>query len=159
MRKNLYVQHSRFVNSCNREGATFEAEINFLGDRLDVELDVLLGTLFSSADEADTGDVVFPYSEGKLRNLKEKLPREFDWRPRGAVTPVRCECDAYFTQHVTQNRTNEFRPLSTFDVSDQGSCSSCWAFAVVGSVEGALFIRTSSLVPLSEQCLVDCAHT
>lgn len=44
-------------------------------------------------------------------------------------------------------------------VPDQGSCSSCWAFAVVGSVEGALFIRTGSLVPLSIQCLVDCAHS
>ncbi|XP_026316523.1 uncharacterized protein LOC113227748 isoform X2 [Hyposmocoma kahamanoa] len=129
VRKNLFVQHSRFVNSCNREGATFEVEVNFLGDRLDVELDVLLGTQFSDADDG-AGDDAAPTSR-KAQDGAQELPREFDWRPRGAVSPVRY----------------------------QGSCSSCWAFAVVGSVEGALFIRTRSLVPLSVQCLVDCAHS
>lgn len=36
---------------------------------------------------------------------------------------------------------------------------SCWAFAVTGAVEGALFVRTRTLVELAEQCLVDCAHS
>lgn len=90
MRKNLFVQHSRFVNSCNREGATFEVEVNFLGDRLDVELDVLLGTQFSDADDS-AGDDAAP-TAGKAQDGAQELPREFDWRPRGAVTPVRCEC-------------------------------------------------------------------
>lgn len=128
VRKNLFVQHTRFVSSCNRQSASFEVEVNFLGDRLDVELDVLLGVRFDAeADDAES----FPYSGSRLRQFKRKLPREFDWRPRGAVSEV------YY----------------------QGSCSSCWAFAVTGSVEGALFVRTRRLVPLSVQCLVDCAHS
>lgn len=92
MRKNLFVQHSRFINSCNREGGTFEVAVNFLGDRLDAELDVLLGTTFSDADESKIGDESTSSSAQETSNLEQKLPREFDWRPRGAVTPVRCKC-------------------------------------------------------------------
>lgn len=91
MRKTQFVQHSRFVNSCNREGASFEAEVNFLGDRLDAELDVLLGTSFSESDERAGDKDAGTLSAEELRDQQQQLPREFDWRPRGAVTPVRCE--------------------------------------------------------------------
>lgn len=90
VRKNQFVQHSRFINSCNRAGSTFEVEVNFLGDRLDVEMDVLLGTMLSDADEAD-GDKSAILEEN-LSDLQQEQPREFDWRPHGAVTPVRCKC-------------------------------------------------------------------
>ncbi|ALC42823.1 cer [Drosophila busckii] len=56
------------------------------------------------------------------------LPASIDWRTRGAVTPVK----------------------------NQGTCGSCYTFAAAAALEGAYFLKTGSLYPLSEQNLLDC---
>ncbi|OMO65353.1 hypothetical protein COLO4_31309 [Corchorus olitorius] len=56
------------------------------------------------------------------------VPSSMDWRQKGAVT----------------------------NVKDQGQCGCCWAFSAVAAMEGINQIKTSKLISLSEQEVVDC---
>ena len=56
---------------------------------------------------------------------------DIDWRTKGAVTAVQ----------------------------DQGQCGAAWAFSTTGAVEGAVQRKTGALLNLSEQQLIDCAHS
>ncbi|XP_072356635.1 digestive cysteine proteinase 2 [Scyliorhinus torazame] len=62
------------------------------------------------------------------RYVSVVAPLSVDWRLYGAVTPVK----------------------------DQAVCGSCWSFAATGVLEGALYLKTGDLIPLSQQMLIDC---
>jgi len=59
------------------------------------------------------------------------IPTTWDWRAKGAVTPVK----------------------------NQQSCGSCWTFSTAENVEGVWFLAGNALVSLSEQWIVDCSHS
>lgn len=82
VRKALLIQHSRFINSGNRQSGTAALAVNAFGDRLDEELQQLLGVDTSGVEETPVG---------RARRDATRLPTAFDWRDHGAVTQVRCE--------------------------------------------------------------------
>jgi len=55
----------------------------------------------------------------------------FDWRTKGAISPVR----------------------------NQGQCGSCYAMTVVSAIEAACYIVTHNLTQLSTQALMDCSSS
>ncbi|XP_043278575.1 digestive cysteine proteinase 1 isoform X2 [Venturia canescens] len=125
-RKEIFRQNLRFIHSTNRANLGYELEINHLADRSELELKALRGKLRSKVGQ-NNGGQPFPYSAENL--LKANLPESWDWRLRGAVTPVK----------------------------DQSVCGSCWSFGTTGAVEGAYFVAHGQLVRLSQQALIDCS--
>nr|XP_012803821.2 procathepsin L-like [Jaculus jaculus] len=90
------------------------------------------GDLNSTEFENIMGDTeIEPISTGKVFQKRQVLvlPKIVDWRKNGYVAPV----------------------------FSQGPCKSCWAFSVVGALEGQMARKTGKLVLLSKQNLVDCS--
>jgi len=116
----IYRTNAAFIRVHNSLGENWVLGMNSFGDL--------------TSEEFRSQHLGYKSSEKKIKPTEIKvqagpLPTYFDWRERGAVTPVK----------------------------DQGSCGSCWAFSATGAVEGLWNITGHPLTSLSEQELVDCS--
>jgi cathepsin L len=118
-----FKENLDFINDLNAQNRGFKVAMNKFGDLSNQEFVALYTGLRIPANYVHT---VTPSTR---RNVT--LPDSFDWRTKGAVTPVK----------------------------NQGQCGSCWSFSTTGSVEGCHFFGTNQLVSLSEQNLVDCSSS
>ncbi|KAI5660658.1 hypothetical protein M9H77_19981 [Catharanthus roseus] len=120
----IFKDNLRYIDDQNSiANSTYKLGLNKFADlTLDEYVSMYLGTRPAAVESEER------ISDQYLPSATDTLPISFDWRQKGAVTPVR----------------------------NQGRCGSCWAFSTVSSVEAINAIVTGDLVSLSEQELVDC---
>lgn len=123
-RMSVYEQNQAFIDSHNEQYengyVSYTLKMNQFGDMTREEINAAMNGLLMS-------NIRQP--RGFFEKTPRELPKEVDWRTKGAVTPVK----------------------------DQKQCGSCWAFSATGSLEGQHFLKTGKLVSLSEQNLMDCS--
>ncbi|CAB3380105.1 Hypothetical predicted protein [Cloeon dipterum] len=126
-RMRAYMRHCREIYEHNERYEkgleTFEKGINQFADSYEDER-YFTGELPATDDPEEFENLPSDF----FRN-KYYMPKEVDWRKRGAVTPVK----------------------------DQGPCASCWAFGTTAALESHYVIQMkNNLTDLSEQSLLDC---
>lgn len=124
-----FADNSRYIKRRNKEQSAMRLRANAFGDMDSAEFSALF-----------TGGLSKPTDSSGIQNSAAHLgtftasgaavPSSIDWSSKGAVQTV----------------------------MNQGKCGSCWAFSSVGSVVGRWEIATGTLLNISEQELVDCAH-
>ncbi|KAJ8934795.1 hypothetical protein NQ318_002351 [Aromia moschata] len=129
LRKSIFVDNFNTIvehnNRFNQGLVKFSLKINEYADMSAEEFKRTLNGYRKSKMTAGDIDVIHFVPDENV-----EVPDEFDWREKGAVTPVK----------------------------NQGSCGSCWAFSSTGALEGQYFLKTGQLISISEQNLVDCSH-
>ncbi|PON96405.1 Cyseine protease [Trema orientale] len=130
-RFNIFKDNVEFIESFNAdEKRAFKIRMNEFGDLTNEEFRATRNGyrrikptgLWLHNKESTSASSLFKYE-----NVTE-VPSSFDWRKKGAVTPIK----------------------------NQQQCGSCWAFSAVAATEGITKIARGKLVSLSEQQLVDC---
>lgn len=136
MRRAIFEANKEQVERFNEEKAGeagFELGLNHLSDRTSDEIGQRLGLRLSQSINLKNSPKAELLLETLLAGVKDDdLPASVDWtKVEGRVTSVK----------------------------EQGHCGSCWAFSATGALEGQMKVRNLTMVPLSEQNLIDCSQS
>ena len=91
-----------------------------------------------------------------MTKFSDKLPGELFTT---LTVPANRKIDTPATNVANVPDEFDWRGSAVVGVKDQAQCGSCWAFSAVACAEGAHYVKSKSLVSLSEQELVDCDTT
>jgi len=127
-RKEIFAKNYKLVKQLNEEYTTATYEVNFSADLTDEEFEEQF------LDPAGT-------------NEKCTVARERAWaKPSMAIDP---------DPNLDINWVSKGK---VSPIKNQGSCGSCWTFAVISVVESIYAIRENKLLQFSEQQIVDCCR-
>ncbi|KAG9138157.1 hypothetical protein Leryth_001389 [Lithospermum erythrorhizon] len=125
-RFNVFKANAQYVHSINKQDRPYKLKLNKYADLTSHEF----SSVYAGSKIKHHMILKGNHKVGSTFMYENvtNVPESVDWRKKGAVTAIK----------------------------DQGQCGSCWAFSTVVAVEGINHIKTSQLVSLSEQELVDC---
>ncbi|KAJ9559914.1 hypothetical protein OSB04_005074 [Centaurea solstitialis] len=127
-RFNIFMDRVKRVDLHNKAKKPYTMELNKMSDLTFQEM----GRYYTGAKidaEAQSRSLGARKNSSRVKRVdRHNIPPEFDWRQHKVVNPPR----------------------------NQGQCGSCWAFALVSSLESTWAIQKGQLHQLSEQQLVDC---
>nr|XP_026495201.1 digestive cysteine proteinase 2-like [Vanessa tameamea] len=128
LRRKIFEKNLRLIQEHNSKDSTFTLGINKLADQTPEEMERRKG--LQRRKEGETGNVPFPYTKSSISDISQTLPKEFDLRLLGVISPVK----------------------------DQEDCGCCWTMGTTSAVEGALARNNGGrLLRLANQALIDCA--
>jgi C1A family cysteine protease len=112
-----WIENDRIIKDVNSKNLSYTLDHNQFSGMNREDFRKILTPILSQSVGSDG---LFKSSVG--------APASWDWRSKGAVTPVK----------------------------NQLNCGSCYSFSTTGALEGAYQIKTGELISFSEQQILDC---